>query len=202
MTVASEVAGRLLGLPEPETRDVAVEHDLEAPMDDGVVLLADRYSPRGAEAKPTVLARSPYGRRGFFGLVYGRLLAERGFQAVVQSVRGTAGSGGRFEPFDERRDGRATVAWLRGQRRHQGPLGMAGASYLGVAQWAVAAEVGDELGALALSVAASRGPSASLRWRWAFARDRAHLDDDRRTPGAPPRDAAPAAGAPPAPAGR
>ena len=45
--------------------------------------------------------------------MFGRLLAERGLQVVVQSVRGTFGSGGDFTPFDERADGLATLRWLR-----------------------------------------------------------------------------------------
>lgn len=165
MTLLSEIAGRSLRLPRPLTRDVVVERDLAAEMDDGVVLLADRYiaraeggtdggSPPGPP--PTVLVRTPYGRRGFFGFVYGRLLAERGFQVVVQSVRGTFGSGGEFRPFDERDDGLATLRWLRGQPWCEGPVGMIGSSYMGLTQWAVASAADGELGALAPSITASQ----------------------------------------------
>ncbi|MFX1537287.1 MAG: CocE/NonD family hydrolase [Promethearchaeota archaeon] len=63
-------------------------------MPDGVVLLTDHYYPRKGGKRPTILVRSPYGRKGFFGLLYGRLVAERGFQVLVQSCRGTFGSGG------------------------------------------------------------------------------------------------------------
>ena len=125
-------------------------------MPDGVVLLADRYAPRAGPSRPTVLVRSPYGRRGVFGLLYGRLFAERGFQAVVQSVRGTFGSGGEFNPFDERADGLATIAWLEGQPWYDGRLGMTGSSYLGLTQWAVANDAGDSLGAITPSVTASQ----------------------------------------------
>jgi len=52
-------------------------------MPDGVVLLADRYVSRGQDRPPLVLVRSPYGRRRMWGLLFGRMLAERGFQAVV-----------------------------------------------------------------------------------------------------------------------
>lgn len=151
MALLSEIAGRLLRLPAPATRDVVVERDLPATMDDGAVLLANRYSPRGATASPTVLVRSPYGRHGAFGFLFGRLIAERGLQAVVQSVRGTFGSGGRFDPFNERADGLATLRWLRAQPWHEGPVGMLGPSYMGIVQWAIA----DELDALAPSVTAS-----------------------------------------------
>jgi uncharacterized protein len=135
---------------------VLVERDLEVPMTDGVVLLADRYAPRADPSRPTVLVRSPYGRRGVFGLLYGRLFAERGFQAVVQSVRGTFGSGGEFNPFDERADGLATIAWLEKQPWFEGRLGMTGSSYLGLTQWAVARDAGKSLDALTPSVTASQ----------------------------------------------
>ena len=63
---------------------------------------------------PTVLVRTPYGRRGAYGLLYGLVYAQRGLQVLVQSVRGTFGSGGEFAPFDERDDGLDTVALDRG----------------------------------------------------------------------------------------
>jgi uncharacterized protein len=150
--VVSEIAGRLLRLPAPAARELVVERDLPVTMDDGVVLLADRYAPPGTERAPTVLVRSPYGRSGAFGFLFGRLIAERGLQTVVQSIRGTFGSGGRFDPFDERADGLATLRWLRAQPWHRGPVGSIGPSYMGIVQWAIA----DELDALAPSVTASQ----------------------------------------------
>jgi predicted acyl esterase len=65
-------------------------------MDDAAVLLADRWVAAAAlhRQQPTVLVRSSYGRRGLFGVIFGRLLAERGLQLVIQSVRGTFGSAG------------------------------------------------------------------------------------------------------------
>jgi putative CocE/NonD family hydrolase len=153
MRLLSEIAGRRLRLPAPLTRDVVVDRDLPVPMDDGVTLLADRWRPRGqADRAPTVLIRSPYGRSGAFGLLFGRLLAERGLQVVVQSTRGTFGSGGTFSPFDERADGLATLRWLRAQPWHTGKVGTTGPSYLGLVQWAIA----DQVDALAPSATASR----------------------------------------------
>ena len=162
MTLASEILGRRLGLPAPETRDVVVDRDIEIPMDDGVVLLANRYAPRDDKPRPTILVRSPYGRGALFGLLYGRLFAERGFQSLVQSVRGTFGSGGQFQPFNERADGLATISWIEQQPWFDGRLAMAGASYLGIAQWAVAHEAGDRLDALAFSITASKVQGQAL----------------------------------------
>jgi uncharacterized protein len=115
MSVASQILARGIGLPQAQTHDVLCERDLGVPMDDGAVLLADRWVARvmTGRAQPTVLVRSPYGRRQVVGLLFGRVLAERGLQVVIQSVRGTFGSEGRFSPFDERSDGLATLRWDR-----------------------------------------------------------------------------------------
>lgn len=80
MTIASRVPARFLELPPADTYDVTVTQDLEVPMPDGIKLLADHYAPRGGGKRPTLLVRSPYGRRAFFGLQFGRLSAERGFR--------------------------------------------------------------------------------------------------------------------------
>ncbi len=158
MSLASEVLGRRMRLPRAETVDVICEQDLRVVMDDGATLLADRWVARAARDRPqpTVLVRSPYGRRQFVGLLFGRLLAERGLQVVIQSVRGTFGSEGEFSPFVERDDGLATLRWLREQPWHGDRIGMMGPSYLGLVQWAVAPEAGDDLAALAIQVSASQ----------------------------------------------
>lgn len=157
MTLPSQILARRMHLPRAQTRDVICRRDLRAPMDDGAVLLADRWVAReGADRpKPTVLVRSPYGRRQLVGLLFGRLMAERGLQVVIQSVRGTFGSGGEFSPFDERADGLATLRWLRAQPWHSGPVGTIGPSYLGFVQWAIAGEAGEDLAAMSIQVSAS-----------------------------------------------
>ena len=133
---------------------MTVERDLPVTMDDGVELLADRWvaTEHAGEAQPTVLVRTPYGRRQWVGLLFGRLLAERGLQVVVQSTRGSFGSGGEFSPFDERPDGLATLRWIREQPWHEGGVGTIGPSYLGLVQWAIA----DEVDAMAPSITASQ----------------------------------------------
>ena len=74
----------------------------------------------------------------------------------MQSVRGTFGSQGAFSPFEERADGLATLRWIRAQPWHAERIGMIGPSYLGLVQWAVAPEAGDDLAALAIQVSASQ----------------------------------------------
>jgi uncharacterized protein len=158
MSLASETLARRMHMPRAKTHDVVCERDLRVPMDDGATLLADRWCPRAASvpAQPTVLVRSPYGRRQVVGLLFGRLLSERGLQVVIQSVRGTFGSEGEFAPFDERADGLATMRWVREQPWHSDRIGMIGPSYLGLVQWAAAPEAGDDLAALAIQVSASQ----------------------------------------------
>lgn len=157
-SLLGKILARRWHLPRARTTDVVCERDLRIEMDDGAVLLADRWVAREArdQPQPTVLVRSCYGRRAFFGLLHGRLLAERGLQVVMQSVRGTFGSEGTFNPFYERADGLATLRWLRRQPWHAGPIGMTGESYLGLVQWAIAADAGDDLAALSIHGSASQ----------------------------------------------
>ncbi|MEU4766550.1 CocE/NonD family hydrolase [Actinosynnema sp. NPDC023794] len=140
MNLSCHLVQRLLRLDPPITRDLVVQHDLRTPVPDGVELLADRWAPRvGGESLPTALLRGPCGRRGVIGTALARPLAERGFQVLVQSTRGTFGSGGTFDPVRrEREDGLATLKWLVEQPWSGGSIVLVGASYLGHAQWAVA----------------------------------------------------------------
>ncbi|KKM73725.1 hypothetical protein LCGC14_1407550 [marine sediment metagenome] len=153
MTLFSRLFGKMMKLPQAETHKIVVKRDLKVPMPDGVELLAEHYYPYGDNKPPTVLVRSPYGRRIIFGLLYGRLLAERGFQVLIQSCRGTFGSGGQFIPFfNEHDDGIATIEWIKKQDWFSGELVTMGGSYLGYVQWTVAHEAGSILKAMATQV--------------------------------------------------
>ncbi|WP_430980967.1 CocE/NonD family hydrolase [Streptomyces luteoverticillatus] len=125
------------------------EPGLVVPAADGSPLLTDHYFPRAEGDFPTLLVRSPYGRGLPWSPMYGVLFAEQGFHVVVQSCRGTGGSGGRFHLWrNEAADGRATVAWLREQPWFDGTLGTVGPSYLGYTQWALALDPPPELKAM------------------------------------------------------
>jgi uncharacterized protein len=163
MTLTSRFFERAMDLPPAQTRNVDVQRDLRVPMPDGVTLLADRYAPAGAlQARqgqpPLILVRCPYGRRGPFGVLAGRLFAERGFQSVVQSCRGTFGSGGQLDPLGriEQTDALATVEWLRKQPWYPGWFGTWGPSYLGVTQWALAGLGLPDHKAMAVQVSTSK----------------------------------------------
>ena len=147
----------LRDLSPPECA-VRVDPGLAVPAADGVPLLTDHYIPQVDSPRPTVLVRTPYGRGFPWDHLFGGLIAEQGFHVVIQSCRGTGGSGGADEPFrHERADGRATVAWLREQSWFTGQLATIGPSYLGYVQFALAAEQPPELQAMVAQVAMS-GP--------------------------------------------
>jgi len=146
MSFTSRLIGRLLHLPPAQTHNIAITRDIQIPMPDGAVLLADHYAPRGGSELPTLLVRSPYGRKGFFSALTALPYAERGYQVLIQSCRGTAGSGGQFRyARHEHDDGLATIAWIKQQEWFSGELAILGASYLGFVQWSVAPDAGPEL---------------------------------------------------------
>lgn len=136
--------GRILRLHRPRY-GVVVERKIRLPMTDGTNLYLDHYTPKGERLYPTILIRSPYGRGGPVGptgLLHdfaAQRFAERGYNVLIQDVRGCFDSEGEFEPFKhEAADGKATLEWIENQSWFNGVLGMWGPSYLGYVQWAVA----------------------------------------------------------------
>jgi putative CocE/NonD family hydrolase len=140
------------GLPPPVC-EVRVERGLAVPAADGVPLITDHYVPQAGGPWPTLLVRSPYGRGFPYDTLLGAQFAGQGFHVVIQSCRGTGGSGGEFDPGrQEAADGHAAVTWLRDQDWFTGVLGTIGLSYLGFTQWALAADPPPELRAMAVYV--------------------------------------------------
>jgi putative CocE/NonD family hydrolase len=145
--------GRVLRLPT-ETTGYTVSR-VQIPMRDGVELVADHYAPSTGASGPadTLLVRGPYGRGFPLSLVFAALYAARGYHVVLQSVRGTFGSAGTFEPMiQEVDDGADTVAWLRTQPWFTGRFATIGVSYLGFTQWALLADPPPELSAAVITV--------------------------------------------------
>jgi predicted acyl esterase len=97
MSIMSRLMGRFFRLPRAETYDVAVEKNLQVPMPDGVVLLADHYYPRNPGVRPTILIRTAYGKdpAGFVC----RLFAERGFQVLIQAAVALTNQVASLTPF-------------------------------------------------------------------------------------------------------
>lgn len=114
-------------------------------MHDGVILYSDLYRPDNPGKYPTIMIRTPYGRNvnaGFFGsfmTFFAHRFVERGYNVLVQDVRGRRDSEGEFRPFfNEKADGRDTIQWITEQHWFNGELGLWGPSYLGITQWTIA----------------------------------------------------------------
>ncbi len=63
MSLLGGVATRVLGLPAPATGHVTLNRAVTVMTDDGIALRGDHYAP-DIPGAPTVLIRTPYGRRG------------------------------------------------------------------------------------------------------------------------------------------
>lgn len=104
---------------------------------DGARLDADLWAPEAAGRFPVLLMRQPYGRRIASTLVYAHpaWYAAHGYLVVVQDVRGSGTSEGRFRLFaDEEGDGAEAVAWAADLPGANGRVGTYGFSYQGQAQ--------------------------------------------------------------------
>jgi uncharacterized protein len=154
LPLSTRIARRTLrGLPAPRFA-VSYEPGLRVPMPDGIDLLADHYFPYFPDPDtprefPTLLVRTPHGRGFRWAALYGVAFAEQGFHVLLQSTRGTAGSGGVLQPWrDDGPDGHATIAWLRHQTWFDGRLGLVGCGAMAYAHWALAADPPPELKAM------------------------------------------------------
>ena len=153
---------RLLKLP-PTRNGYTIRRGIRVPMRDGVDLLADHYAPDTDNPAGTIVMRSPYGRGMLSSLLFGQLYASRGYHIVVQSIRGTFGSGGTFSPMGtEKEDGQDTARWLREQPWYAGEFAMLGVSYGGMAVWALLQDPPPDLVAAIVVV----GPHDASRIAW------------------------------------
>jgi hypothetical protein len=127
-------------------------------MRDGTVLRANVYyptDPKTGQAAPgpfpVILTQTPYGKddgnaSGQLGELAGTssYLVERGYIQVVADVRGTGGSQGEWGLFDpiQGTDGATLVNWAAKLPHSDGDVGLLGASYLGIDQFATAVDAG------------------------------------------------------------
>jgi len=137
---------------------VTLERGVGFRLSDGTVLRSDHYYPAKEGKHPTLLMRQPYGRDIASTVVYAHPVwfARRGYNVVIQDVRGRGGSEGAFYPFrHEGRDGSETIAWLRSRPECNGRIGMYGFSYQGMTQLLAAAEQPEGLQCIAPAMTAA-----------------------------------------------
>lgn len=110
--------------------------------EDGTKLSTDIYLPVGKGKFPCIIRRTPYNKAGAWKAVKIRKAIEgfikNGIAFVAQDCRGKYQSEGKFYALrNERKDGLATIKWIRKQPWSNGKIGTSGGSYDGYTQWAV-----------------------------------------------------------------
>lgn len=136
-----------------------VIRDVEVPMRDGVRLRTDIWLPETDRPVPAIIYRTPYGKSNTCpDFLRPQQCAEAGFAAVIQDTRGRFASPGEWQPVmweQEALDGYDCVEWIASQRWCTGAVGMAGPSYLGIAQLVCAALKPPHLKAIAPALAST-----------------------------------------------
>ncbi|HID72342.1 TPA: CocE/NonD family hydrolase, partial [Candidatus Micrarchaeota archaeon] len=99
---------------------------------DGIRLASDVYLPHPQGRFPTVVQRTPYGKYDQRCVAYAEWMAEHGYAAVIQDVRGRYDSDGLWHPYHnhEDTDGYDTVEWISTQAWSNGNVAFSGSSYL------------------------------------------------------------------------
>jgi hypothetical protein len=122
--------------------EARITQDVAVTTRDGVVLRADLWLPVGTGPFPTLVYRTPYGKRTVFE-TYSlfRRAVERGYAVVAQDVRGRYASDGKYLAYQqEGKDGYDTIEWAAAQPWSTGAIGTVGLSYPGAVQWLAAIE--------------------------------------------------------------
>ena len=151
---------------------ILVERDIEVPMRDGVKIYVDVYRPDSTDKVPALVAWSPYGKHSPGG--YDRFFKNggvkpewtsqyaavegpdplrwvpNGYAIVNVDTRGVWNSQGKatFWNHAEGDDGYDLIEFLGVQDWCNGKVGLAGVSYLAIAQWQIAAKQPPHLAAI------------------------------------------------------
>jgi predicted acyl esterase len=159
--------------------DILFESDVAVTLRDGTVIYTDIYRPTNSTGKiPTIMAYSPYGKRGgFFSYdifhppnAIERMAVEyewvsglekfegpnpawwvnQGYAVVHPDPRGVFNSEGDILMFGQQdaRDGYDLIEWLAERPWSNGKIGMTGNSWLSVSQWWIASERPPHLAAI------------------------------------------------------
>ena len=125
-----------------EIRDVRIMYNVPVKMRDGVTLYADVYRPDDSRPYPAIVNRTPYLKDNFghlAGYIHAHHMAGRGYNVVIQDVRGTGHSEGICDPAGHQdEDGYDTVEAIAQMPWCDGNVAMLGESYHGFSQLACA----------------------------------------------------------------
>lgn len=149
---------------------IICERDVPVRMRDGTILYTDIYRPEGGKRLPAIVAWSVFGKRAGYqgqhvlGVPEGALSpgakfegpdpaywCHHGYAVVNPDSRGVGNSEGdiAFWGSEDARDGYDFIEWVAAQEWCNGRIGMAGNSWLAIAQWFIAAERPPHLAAIA-----------------------------------------------------
>lgn len=151
---------------------IRFEQDVAVRLRDGTTIYVDIYRPEGATNVPAIVAWSPYGKFESYGerlmlpigvppgAVSPRAKFEspdpdywchQGYALINPDVRGSGNSEGDILCFgtQDGRDGYDLIEWLASQDWCNGKVGLAGVSWVAMAQWYIAAEKPPHLACIA-----------------------------------------------------
>ncbi len=137
------------------------DSEIKIPMRDGVQLAATVFKPLFGST-PTVLVRTPYGRKNIPELDKLQLLVLTGYSLVFQDTRGRYDSEGEpliflSDGWGTLQDGYDTIEWIAAQKWNNGKVGMWGHSALGILSGLAAGAVPPHLTCQVIGFAATRG---------------------------------------------
>src|ERR1700687_3848576 len=127
---------------DQKSNPVVVQDAVEVPMRDGVMLRGDLLLPAREGHFPTLVYRTPYGRKSAEKeyTTFQRAV-DRGYAVLIQDVRGRYDSGGELLRYEnEVGDGLDTIEWAARQSWSNGDVGTVGLSDPGAVQWLAAVE--------------------------------------------------------------
>jgi uncharacterized protein len=140
-SIASNASAQWVDYDPPVTYPGSVaEHDIQLPMDDGVIITLNLVRPTGengepaTEPLPTIVTFTPYNKNVGDTIPLGGgindYFVSHGYNHVLVDVRGTGRSGGGWDPFGarEQQDYPQVLDWVVAQPWSNGVIGMWGIS--------------------------------------------------------------------------
>lgn len=152
---------------------IRIERDVPVTLRDGIIIYTDIYRPDEATNTPSIVCWGPYGKRANYsptppvpwhGVAPGTVSpmakfegldpaywCRHGYAIINPDARGAGNSQGDVACFgtQEGRDGYDLIEWVAAREWSNGKVGLAGNSWLAMAQWYIAAEKPPHLACIA-----------------------------------------------------